>query len=396
MTKFNMLFLVHNVAWTGGGTFYRALHLGRHLVQRRHAVTLLATSPGNRLRFSSSVVDGVTVVESPDLFIGRFRSGWDIWNAAMRMFWLVSRRFELVHAFESRPVVIFPALLAQRMGATLIMDWCDWFGRGGAIEERASWVLRHLFGPIETLFEERFRPQADGITVINPQLQERALKLGIPQDRILMFPNGSDINMIQTLDKTWAREQLGFPQDKFIIGYLGQAFPQDAMLLASSFDLLNENSEHNLLMLIGNHRTDISSFTNSKDDVIETGFLSSKQLSLYLGACDLFWLPLRDTLANRGRWPSKINDYLAAGRPIVATSVGSLVPLFNEHEIGLLAAPIPQDIVQKTLTLRNNAELRERCGRVAREVAETEYAWSKLAELVDQFYARAAASSPIG
>ena len=106
----------------------------------------------------SEHVQGVEVVEAPDLLTGRARTGWDPWNTWRRALGLRTRSFDLVHAFDSRPVVIYPALLLQRWtGAALFMDWADWWGRGGWIHDRSGWFVRTFFGPFETWQEEAFR-----------------------------------------------------------------------------------------------------------------------------------------------------------------------------------------------------------------------------------------------
>ena len=382
-----ILLIVHNMVWRGGGTFYRALHLGRHLVRRGHSVVLLAVSLRERFRLRTDQVDGVNIVESPDLLSGSLRSGWDPWNTFRRVHWLAGRRFDLIHTFESRPVVIFPALFARAHSQSpLVMDWCDWFGRGGSVTERSSWLVRQVLNPVETFFEESFRTRANGTTVINSQLQARAIELGVREETILLLPQGSDVQRIQVLDKHQARDRLGLPQHKFVIGYLGQAFPQDARLLANAFERVISERPDVLLLLIGNRRTDISFQIKTHEAIVETGYVSDEQLNQYLGACDLFWLPLRDTLANRGRWPSKINDYMAAGRPTVATAVGDLNWLFQKYDIGRLAQPEPEEIAGQTLRFCDDALLAQQYGTVARKVAAEQYSWETLTEKLERFY----------
>jgi len=385
--KVRILYIVHNTAWRGGGTFYRALHLGRYMARRGHAVTLLATSETEQLRFRSQRVEALRLVESPDLLRGSLRSGWDPWNTLRRVVWVGSRPFDLVHAFESRPTVIYPALWARRRWqARLVMDWCDWFGRGGSVAERPSWAVRHVLGPAETFYEEAFRTRADGSTVINNQLRKRAVGLGVPEETILRLPQGSDVENIRPLDKAQARQRLGLPQGRFIIGYLGQLFRSDARLLADAFSCLPRERCECLLLLIGNRTAEVRSLVETPAAVLETGYVSADALNQYLGACDLFWLPMSDTLANRGRFPSKINDYIAAGRPTIATAVGDVVDLFDRHRVGWLARPDAEDIAQWTVVVKGDPATLQEMGHSARETAQRYYAWETLVERLDRFY----------
>ena len=226
-----ILLLNHNVSFKGGGTFYRALELGRFLIRRGHWVTLIASSPKPIIRVSERIIDGVQLIELPGFLPIRWRYGYDYFEALMRIQWISHSQFEIVHAFDSRPTVIYPALYAKGRGARLVMDWCDWFGRGGSVEERSNPLLRVILRSLESYYEENFRHQADASTVISPTLEKRALELGIPAETILQLPNGVDPEKLQPQDKLQARHKLNLPREVPIIGYLGSLFQADANLM---------------------------------------------------------------------------------------------------------------------------------------------------------------------
>jgi hypothetical protein len=163
---------------TDKGSYWRAFHFGRELAGRGHDVTLMSTSPDRRGRMRVRPLEGMTHVETPDLFNGPLRSGWDPWNTLRRMLWLRNRPFDLIYAFEARPTVIYPALLLRRTRKIpLVLGWSDWFGRGGSVEERPNPIVRGLLRGIETFHEEHFRTRADGTTAICSTLRDKALAL---------------------------------------------------------------------------------------------------------------------------------------------------------------------------------------------------------------------------
>ena len=106
---------------TGKGTYWRALQLARGLAQAGHAVSIMSTSRDQALRFTTKLdsPSGIMLIESPDWLRGPLRSGWDLYNTVARIRWQRDQQFDLVHAFESRPTVIYPALAWQRRGAKL-------------------------------------------------------------------------------------------------------------------------------------------------------------------------------------------------------------------------------------------------------------------------------------
>lgn len=369
----------------GKGTYWRAFHFGRVLATRGHTVTLMAMSPRSRWHWIEGMVDGVQLVETPDLLSGSLRSGWDAWDALRRIQWLHGRSFDVVHAFEARPVVLLPALVAQRHGAKLVMDWCDWFGQGGSVEERSNPIVKVLLRPVETFFEDRFRVRADGTTVINTFLRERAIKLGVRPESILLIRNGSDTSRVP-LGKLEARQTLGLPIAAPLIGYVGGIFIRDARLMASAFNYVQRMIPSVRLVLVGYFNRRIEALMDDPSAVVRTGPMTSEQVYQYLAACDLGWLPLCDSGANRGRWPFKLNDYMTVGRPVVATCVGDLVNVIPQYQLGVVARDDAYDFAVRTLELLGDIDRRETMGRAARQAAEDVFNWERLVDGLETFY----------
>lgn len=383
----NILFIVLNSV--GKGTYWRALGFGRSLVQAGHTVTLMATAASRRKGIVEHNVQGVAVVETPDFFRGALRSGWDPWNTAQRIRWLGQRRFDLVHAFESRPTVLFPALFQRYLRQTpLFSDWSDWFGKGGSVEQRPNPLVRGVLRPVETYFETAFRTQARGITVICTELRDKALGLGFDPDATLLLPNGCDTQRFFPQDRYAARRKLALDPNLYYIGYLGSIFRRDAGLMAQAFAYVHQRQPAARLLVIGNTPVECRRYFQSSDAILQTGYVADPLPNDYLAACDLCWLPLHDTNANRGRWPMKINDYLAAGRPIVATAVGDVTALLGQEPAGLLAVDAAEPFAEQTLHLLANPDRRAEYGAHAHHVAATLFDWNRLTGQLLAFYAQ--------
>jgi glycosyltransferase involved in cell wall biosynthesis len=120
--------------------------------------------------------------------------------------------------------------------------------------------------------------------------------------------------------------------------------------------------------------------------VRRTGPIAYDKINCYLSACDICWLPLRDSGANRGRYPLKINDYMAVGKPVVATDVGDVADLIRRGEFGLLAPDRPDELAQQVIALLRNPAQREIMGRRARRLAESELTWEQVSGRLERFY----------
>jgi len=116
----------------------------------------------------------------------------------------------------------------------------------------------------------------------------------------------------------------------------------------------------------------------SEDAVIPFGEVPFSRLSLYLGACDAFVLPLRDNVFNRTRWPNKFGDYLAAGRPILCGNVGDVARIVKAEGCGLVWTDLPE-LMNCVEILISNREAAEAMGRAARGLAEGRLGWRSLA-----------------
>lgn len=387
MNSRRILMLVFNQV--GKGTYWRAFHFARHLSRRGHHVTLVAMAPHRRLRGHQRVVEGVRIVEAPDLLWGSLRSGWDLWEALWRCGWTLRHSFDLVHAFECRPTVLVPALFLKTLRRLpLVIDWCDWFGRGGSVEERPNPLQRAVLRPVETFFEERCRTCADATTVICSTLYARAVALGVDPSTIVQIRDGADIEAIHPQDRAAARRALGLPPDGLLLGYLGAIFPRDAQLMARAFDRIHGERPDTRLLLIGYVNAPVEQLTAAPAAVIRTGRLDYAALNGYLAACDLCWLPFCDTGANRGRWPLKLNDYMAAGRATVATAVGDVTEVLHRHAVGVLTSDQPAELAQAVLELWQAPERRAHYERVARHTAESVFDWRLRANELEACYER--------
>lgn len=381
-----MRILMLGLNHTGKGTYWRMWHLARHLVRRGHTLTLMMMSPQARWRGRAFQKAGVTILETPDALWGPLRSGWDLWDSLYRTIWQHSHPFDVIHAFETRPINLLPVLAARQQHVPICFDWCDWFGRGGSVEERPNALVRAALRPIETYCEEHFRTFAQVTTVICTTLRERAIALGVPPMSITLLRDGADLDGLRVLDRDTCRQRLHLSSGVRIVGYIGSIFPRDARLMVTAFDRLREREPEARLLLIGYVNAAVERWVKEPSAVIRTGPIAYEQLSEWLGACDVCWLPYHDSGANRGRYPLKLNDYLAAGRAVVATAVGDVTDILRANPIGLLSPPEPDQLAAAVQQLFHDADQRRGCGLQARQLAEREFDWQNRAQTLETLY----------
>ena len=381
-----ILFLNHNVIWRS--TFFRCYHLGRYLVKKGHQVTIYTIHPTNRLGIEETYLAGVKVIQFPDLFWGMGRSGWDFWDLVHRLYKVGQENYDLVHAFDSRPVVIHPALALRKRGVPLFMDWADWWGRGGVIEERANKLIKFFLAGIETWYEEHFRVLAQGTTVISKALGERAISLGVSSQQILRLSGGADVDNFTPLDKKQARKSLNLSLDFKILGFMGFVH-YDLDLVLQAFAILYKRDPKYRLILVGKPSDLTQRIAKQKgvaEGILEYGILPYEKISKYMCCADVFLLPFANKQANIGRWPNKVGDYMAMGRPIISSPVGEMKELFTNEKIGALVKDEPETFAKAVEEVLQNGTKCEQMSRAAREAALKRYSWEFLAARLEKFY----------
>ena len=364
-----VLLIIHNQH--GTGPYPKVMELAQGLTRHGAAVTVLCTSPRARWGFTVGSEGGVRVVQAPDLLWGRLRQGADPWNALCRRAWVRRESFDVVHAFDSRPVVIVPALaLRRRPGTALVMSWWDLFGRGGVAMDRAGWFYAATGGRVEQHFEERFRLRADAATVISTELERRLRDAGFPASRILLQRLGCDTRRFRPLAKDVARAELGIPADGPVLCYVGALAPPDRDLLLGGLERAQALTGGRLrAFLVGGPSVDPAVAQRVGLHIVPRQRL--EVVHRYISASDLCLLPLRESPANRARWPSKCGDYFNAGRPVIVTPVGDVPDLVRRFGLGFVAPAASSDGMAAAIAAAVDArDAWERIGAAARRFAE--------------------------
>jgi glycosyltransferase involved in cell wall biosynthesis len=120
------------------------------------------------------------------------------------------------------------------------------------------------------------------------------------------------------------------------------------------------------------------------------GHVSPARVPLYLAASDVLLLPnsAATPLSSRHTSPMKAFEYMAAGRPIVASDLPSLRELFASDVDALLVAPDdPGELARAVRRLLDDPSLSERLAASARRKVR-DFTWSGRAAAILEFARR--------
>jgi glycosyltransferase involved in cell wall biosynthesis len=276
-------------------------------------------------------------------------------------------------------------------GIPYVCDWYDWIGKGGMLDNR-SVLYKLTLGAWDNYFEVVDKRHADGIVTISKCLQDRAVALGIPKERTTIIHGGADVNGEAPVDKYSARKELGLAVDSVILGYAGMGLI-DCVDLRPFFEALPALKKEIKNLTWFSTGDSLPKDAKERYEIgkehIYLGWLDENCYKKYLAAADILLLPLKDTRASKARWPNKMGDYLAAGRPIITTNIGEIASYARRFPNSVYIVEWnSQSIASGIKALLSNAGLRETMRANNLHIARKCYSWDEKAKELHAFYER--------
>lgn len=187
-------------------------------------------------------------------------------------------------------------------------------------------------------------PRLEGIVTITDSIRRFYLDLGVPAEQLLTAPDGVDLARYAELPgQAAARAQLGLPAERPLVCYTGQLYRWKGVhtLIAAMAALPNA-----LLCLVGGAPAELAETEAlvgelKLTNVVLVGHVAPDQVPLYQAAADVLVLPntARAAISREHTSPLKLFEYMAAGRPIVASNLPSLREVLRHGENGWLVPP---------------------------------------------------------
>jgi glycosyltransferase involved in cell wall biosynthesis len=261
------------------------------------------------------------------------------------------------------------------------------------------WIGKHwdMSGMIPLLerFERLNLEAAARIFVVSDVERRNLLNVGIAAEKIVVNPNGVDTEKFRPgIGGAAVRQELGVTEAETLAGFVGTFGPWHGVLtLAEAVTLLPADSGVRFLLVgAGKFREEVERIIRAagKDSqVIFTGHLEHERVPALLDACDILLsphVPLADGSEFFGS-PTKLFEYMAMGKGIVASRLGQIGDVLSDQETGLLTEPgNARQLADAIMQLSNFPELRQRLGAAARKAAIERHTWKQNAGRVLESY----------
>jgi glycosyltransferase involved in cell wall biosynthesis len=261
------------------------------------------------------------------------------------------------------------------------------------------WVGKHWdrVGSLDLLERyERLNLDAAARIFVVSEVERRNLEArGVAAEKIVVNPNGVDVEFFRPgAGGAETRRELGITGDEIVAGFVGTFGPWHGVeKLADAIKSISTGVPVRFLLVgSGSLHAEVKQQLQteiSDGRVIFTGAVAHERVPKLLDACDILvapHVPLADGSEFFGS-PTKIFEYMAMGKGIVASRLGQIGEVLVDDETALLVEPgNVQELAAAIVKLVESAELRARLGAKARETAEREHTWKHNAERVLRAY----------
>jgi glycosyltransferase involved in cell wall biosynthesis len=333
---------------------------------------------------------GITVI--PPETIGGTRALFDIHN-------------NLVFTNRAAPLVerAQPDFIYQRYARF------SWAGAAGAVrsgrplflEYNGSevWVGKHWdrVGSLALLERyERLNLQAAArIFVVSEVERRNLLARGVAAEKIILNPNAVDVQVFRpVIGGSAKRRDLGIKDTDLVAGFVGTFGPWHGVVeLAKAIKEIPASVPLRFLFVgSGSLHGEVERLLQAEREsgrVIFTGSVEHGEVAVLLDACDILvapHVPLADGSDFFGS-PTKIFEYMAMEKGIVASRLGQIGEVLSDNETALLVTPgNVNELAAALIQMTESASLRARLGANARRAAVHEHTWTHNAERILQAY----------
>ncbi len=287
-----------------------------------------------------------------------------------------------------RPTVVYQrhsifslvgAAVSRALGIPLVLEV-----NASEVWARRAWS-RLYFGRLAEAMERACFRRAHRLVLISEELIPTVRELGGDEKRMVVNPNGVDVTRFDPeAPREAVREALDLPPDAVLCGFIGTFTRWHGVLfLAEQIPALAAADPRLRFLFIGDGdlRPAVEAHlreAGAADRARFAGLRAPGEVPELLTACDILLsphLPFEDGTPFFGS-PTKLFEYLAAGRPVVASRLGQIGRVVEDGRTGILYPPGDGAAFRAAVgRLATDREARLRMGRAAREAAVTRYTW---------------------
>ena len=292
----------------------------------------------------------------------------------------------LVRAYRSKPDVVYyrwmdsphPLLFARLVGAQCVCEVNgepvpDWSETDRTIKRR----LKHWLASCAL-------SRCDRVVVLTDGLRDLVVRrYRVAAERVAVLPSGTDTGLFVPQDATACRRRIGVSLERDYIGFVGSFYRyQGLQCLLDAMAIVKRTMPSVQLLLVGDGEAALELKQQAdrlglNSCITWAGRIPYEEVPYWIGAMTLCVAPFR---GDRGETsPVKIFDYLACGKPVIASAISSVSATFAQEDgIALIPPDDPAALAQAVLGLLRDQGRQRRMAVIGRKFVEQGFSWIDL------------------
>lgn len=288
-------------------------------------------------RYQFSQIHHYEMIEGIDVYHPRYAMTPKVgmmWYGLL-MFLSVLPRVSKIHRELGFDVIDAHFVYPDGFAAMLLGHW---FKKPVVVSARGSDINQYKDFRVIREILKRTLLGADRVIAVSQALKDNMVRLGIPQERVSVIPNGVDPGKFAPMPKQEARDALHLSGHRLIlsVGNLTENKGMDLLIKALHILVYQRHRSDLHLAIVGDGPcrhvlADLVVSLNLLDHVTLVGSIPHHELNRWYSAADVFCLA-----SAREGLPNVVLEALACGTPVVATPVGGIPEVISSERVGLL------------------------------------------------------------
>ncbi len=240
--------------------------------------------------------------------------------------------------------------------------------------------------PATRVLERYVYNRAHAVVTVTLHLKKYVQSFGVPESRVRVLPSGVDTAMFSpgrrndTLLKTWGIE----PDDPVIL-FMGTVYKFSGLdRVIKDFPRLLARHPRAKLLIVGCGEGEpalkaLATETGVSKNVVFGGLQPYAALPDIIRSSDVCINPFDLNPITRDILPTKLFQYLACNKPVVATPLPGTIPFLSGEDHGIIYC-LQESFVDQLSDILGDPQRRESLGRKGVAVTSASYDWKRIAE----------------
>lgn len=282
----------------------------------------------------------------------------------------VQKKIDYIIIYNEHIYEVLPSImLSKLLGIKIVRYLVDWMPKED-IQSRLWQFPKWWF---YLLYLKKVNLYFNGLIVISNFFKSFYIEKKFPESRIFVLPNLLNLDRFDFVNSSTKKK-------KVKIGYCGTPSKRDGIkYLLEAFSIICKKNENVKLLIIGDvaNKTiipDLLKIAHQLKIVRKVRFLGrvdNKTIPKLLNSCDVLVLPRPGGRMTEAGFPTKLGEYFASRKPVVATEVGDLKHYLDDMQNVVFSKP------SDSIDLADKLDLTIKDDNLSNRIAENGFIWAK-------------------